>query len=137
MSKAVGIDYGVKRTGIAITDSLKIIASGLTTIETKKLLFFISELTQKEDIDFFVIGYPVKLQNKKNDIIKDIDIIIDKLKTKYPSVPIHKIDERYTSKIAKNTLINSGIKKMKRRNKKIIDQISATIILQDYLDYYL
>ena len=137
MSKAVGIDYGVKRTGIAITDSLKIIASGLTTIETKKLLFFISELTQKEDIDFFVIGYPVNLQNKKNDIIKDIDIIIDKLKTKYPSVPIHKIDERYTSKIAKNTLINSGIKKMKRRNKKIIDQISATIILQDYLDYYL
>ena len=137
MSKAVGIDYGVKRTGIAITDSLKIIASGLTTIETKKLLFFISELTQKEDIDFFVIGYPVNLQNKKNDIIKYIDIIIDKLKTKYPSVPIHKIDERYTSKIAKNTLINSGIKKMKRRNKKIIDQISATIILQDYLDYYL
>ena len=137
MSKAVGIDYGVKRTGIAITDSLKIIASGLTTIETKKLLIFISELTQKEDIDFFVIGYPVNLQNKKNDIIKDIDIIIDKLKTKYPSVPIHKIDERYTSKIAKNTLINSGIKKMKRRNKKIIDQISATIILQDYLDYYL
>ena len=137
MSKAVGIDYGVKRTGIAITDSLKIIASGLTTIETKKLLFFISELTQKEDIDFFVIGYPVNLQNKKNDIIKDIDIIIDKLKTKYPSVPIHKIDERYTSKIAKNTLINSGTKKIKRRNKKIIDQISATIILQDYLDYYL
>ena len=137
MSKAVGIDYGVKRTGIAITDSLKIIASGLTTIDTKKLLFFISELTQKEDIDFFVIGYPVNLQNKKNDIIKDIDIIIDKLKTKYPSVPIHKIDERYTSKIAKNTLINSGTKKIKRRNKKIIDQISATIILQDYLDYYL
>tara|TARA_B100000401_G_C52547590_1_gene596856 strand:- start:319 stop:732 length:414 start_codon:yes stop_codon:yes gene_type:complete len=137
VSKAVGIDYGVKRTGIAITDSLKIIASGLTTIETKKLLFFISELTQKEDIDFFVIGYPVNLQNKKNDIIKDIDIIIDKLKTKYPSVPIHKIDERYTSKIAKNTLINSGTKKIKRRNKKIIDQISATIILQDYLDYYL
>ena len=137
MSKAVGIDYGAKRTGVAITDSLKIIASGLTTIETKKLLFFISELTQKEDIDFFVIGYPVNLQNKKNDIIKDIDIIIDKLQTKYPSVPIHKIDERYTSKIAKNTLINSGIKKIKRRNKKIIDQISATIILQDYLDYYL
>tara|TARA_B100000214_G_scaffold230254_1_gene167835 strand:- start:412 stop:825 length:414 start_codon:yes stop_codon:yes gene_type:complete len=137
VSKAVGIDYGTKRTGVAITDSLKIIASGLTTIETKKLLFFISELTQKEDIDFFVIGYPVNLQNKKNDIIKDIDIIIDKLKTKYPSVPIHKIDERYTSKIAKNTLINSGTKKMKRRNKKIIDQISATIILQDYLDYYL
>ena len=137
MSKAVGIDYGAKRTGVAITDSLKIIASGLTTIETKKLLLFISELTQKEDIDFFVIGYPVNLQNKKNDIIKDIDIIIDKLQTKYPSVPIHKIDERYTSKIAKNTLINSGIKKIKRRNKKIIDQISATIILQDYLDYYL
>ena len=137
MSKAVGIDYGAKRTGVAITDSLKIIASGLTTIETKKLLLFISELTQKEDIDFFVIGYPVNLQNKKNDIIKDIDIIIDKLQTKYPSVPIHKIDERYTSKIAKNTLINSGTKKIKRRNKKIIDQISATIILQDYLDYYL
>ena len=137
MSKAVGIDYGAKRTGVAITDSLKIIASGLTTIETKKLLFFISELTKKEDIDFFVIGYPVNLQNKKNDIIKDIDIIIDKLKTKYPSVPIHKIDERYTSKIAKNTLINSGIKKKKRRNKKMVDQISATIILQDYLNYYL
>jgi len=137
VSKAVGIDYGAKRTGVAITDSLKIIASGLTTIETKKLLLFISELTQKEDIDFFVIGYPVNLQNKKNDIIKDIDIIIDKLQTKYPSVPIHKIDERYTSKIAKNTLINSGTKKIKRRNKKIIDQISATIILQDYLDYYL
>ncbi len=137
MSKAVGIDYGAKRTGVAITDSLKIIASGLTTIETKKLLLFISELTQKEDIDFFVIGYPVNLQNKKNDIIKDIDIIIDKLQTKYPSVPVHKIDERYTSKIAKNTLINSGTKKIKRRNKKIIDQISATIILQDYLDYYL
>ena len=137
MSKAVGIDYGAKRTGVAITDSLKIIASGLTTIETKKLLLFISELTQKEDIDCFVIGYPVNLQNKKNDIIKDIDIIIDKLQTKYPSVPIHKIDERYTSKIAKNTLINSGTKKIKRRNKKIIDQISATIILQDYLDYYL
>tara|TARA_Y100001933_G_C18525983_1_gene366945 strand:+ start:37 stop:450 length:414 start_codon:yes stop_codon:yes gene_type:complete len=137
VSKAVGIDYGAKRTGVAITDSLKIIASGLTTIETKKLLLFISELTQKEDIDFFVIGYPVNLQNKKNDIIKDIDIIIDKLQTKYPSVPVHKIDERYTSKIAKNTLINSGTKKIKRRNKKIIDQISATIILQDYLDYYL
>ena len=137
MSKAVGIDYGAIRTGVAISDSLKIIASGLTTIETKKLFFFISELIQKEDIDSFVIGYPVNLQNKKNDIIKDIDIIIDKLKTKYPNVPIHKIDERYTSKIAKNTLINSGTKKIKRRNKKIIDQISATIILQDYLDYYL
>ncbi len=135
MSKAIGIDYGTKRVGISISDSSQLIASGLTTVVNKNIFQFLSELFNKQDIDTIVIGNARNLDGTKTDISLEIEKFTTKLKIKYPNKQICMIDERFTSKIAFQSIIDSGVKKEKRKDKSLIDEVSATIILQDYLSY--
>ena len=135
MGKALGIDYGTKRTGIAITDAMQIIASGLTTVATHTLDDFISNLVQKESIECFVVGDPKNLDGTATDSTGHVNGFVKRIQQTYPAIPIHKIDERFTSKIAKQSILLSGAKKKVRQNKSLVDQVSATIILQNYLDY--
>ena len=135
MGKALGIDYGTKRTGIAITDAMQIIASGLTTVATHTLDDFISNLVQKEAIECFVVGDPKNLDGTATDSTGHVNGFVKRIKQTYPDIPIYQIDERFTSKIAKQTILASGAKKKVRQNKALVDQVSATIILQNYLDY--
>tara|TARA_B110000908_G_scaffold163992_1_gene211305 strand:+ start:1352 stop:1762 length:411 start_codon:yes stop_codon:yes gene_type:complete len=135
MGKALGIDYGTKRTGIAITDAMQIIASGLTTIPTHLLDDFISNLVQKETIACFVVGDPKNLDGSNTDSTGHVNGFVKRLQKSHPTIPVHQIDERFTSKIAKQSILASGIKKKGRKNKALVDEVSATIILQDYLDY--
>ena len=135
MGKALGIDYGTKRTGIAITDAMQIIASGLTTVSTHTLDDFISNLAQKEAIECFVVGDPKNLDGTATDSTGHVNSFVKRLHKKYPKIYVHRIDERFTSKIAKQSILASGIKKKGRQNKALIDEVSATIILQSYLDY--
>ena len=135
MGKALGIDYGTKRTGIAITDAMQIIASGLTTVATHTLDDFISNLVQKEAIECFVVGDPKNLDGTATDSTSHVNGFVKRIKQRYPDIPIYQIDERFTSKIAKQSILASGVKKKVRQNKALVDQVSATIILQNYLDY--
>ncbi|MAO71353.1 MAG: Holliday junction resolvase RuvX [Flavobacteriales bacterium] len=135
MSKAIGIDYGTKRVGISISDSSQLIASGLTTVVNKNIFQFLSELFNKQDIDTIVIGNARNLDGTNTDISLEIEKFTTKLKIKYPNKQICMIDERFTSKIAFQSIIDSGVKKEKRKDKSLIDEVSATIILQDYLSY--
>ena len=134
MGKALGIDFGVKRTGIAISDNEKILASGLITVSTNLIYGFISELFIREEIDFIVVGLPKNLKNQPTDATMQTERFINRLKNIYRNKPIFTIDERFTSKIAKRVIVSSGIKKNKRRDKNLVDKISAAIILQDYID---
>ena len=135
MSKAVGVDYGTKRIGIAISDSSQIIATPLCTIENKIIFSFLKDLLEKEEIDTIVIGEAKNLDTTKTDSTKKIYQFVEKLKNQFPKILIKTIDERFTSKIAFQSIIDSGVKKKKRKNKSLIDNVSATIILQDYLTY--
>ena len=133
MGKYIGIDYGKKRTGISITDDDKIISSPLITVETKDLFEFLNNYFKKEKIEIIVIGLPMRLDNTYNIIFKDIQKFAQKLKNKF-KIPIHYVDERYTSKIASTIISNSHLNKMKRRNKYIVDKVSASLILETYLN---
>ena len=134
MAKALGIDYGKKRVGIAISDSLQIIASALTTIDTPNIFTFLKDLLEKEEIDCFVVGEPKNLDGTPTDSTVITKEFVAKLSKKYPYISIKRIDERFTSKIAKQSILDAGIKKMKRRDKALVDKVSAAIILQSYLD---
>ena len=133
MAKALGIDYGTKRTGLAITDELQIIASSLTTVSTKQLDNYIAKLLNQYNIECFVIGDPKNLDGSNTNSSPYVENFVRKLKVSYPKIDIHRIDERYTSKIAKQSIINSGVNRKRRQDKKLVDKISATIILQSYL----
>ena len=135
MGKALGIDYGTKRTGIAITDGMQVIASGLATILTNNLDSFIAEIVLKEDIECFVVGNPKNLDGTDTDSTPYVNSFVKRLQRLYPTICVQQIDERFTTKIAKKSMLESGLKKKKRKNKELVDQISATIILQDYLNY--
>ena len=135
MAKAVGIDYGTKRIGISISDHSQIIATALCAVENKNIFPFLKDLLEKEEVDTIVIGEAKNLDNTETDSSKQIYQFIEKLKNQFPKVIIKTIDERFTSKIAFQSIIDSGIKKKKRQNKSLIDEVSATIILQDYLSY--
>ena len=135
MGKALGIDYGTKRTGIAITDSMQIIASGLTTVATHTLDSFLSDIVISENIECFVVGHPKNLDGTNTDSTGHVNSFVKRLQKKYPEIPVHQIDERFTSKIAKQSILASGIKKKGRQNNALVDEVSATIILQNYLDY--
>ncbi len=134
MGKVLAIDYGSKRTGIAITDALQIIASGLTTISTSCLDDFIADIVIKEEIDCFVVGNPKNLDGTDTNISPYVNSFVKRLQKLYPSKLIYQIDERFTSKIAKQSILESGVNRKKRQNKSLVDEVSATIILQDYLD---
>lgn len=135
MGKALGIDYGTKRTGIAITDAMQIIATGLTTVATHTLDDFISDIVLKENIDCFVVGDPKNLDGTNTDSTAHVSGFVKRLQKLYPTTLVHQIDERFTSKIAKQSILASGVKKKSRQNKALVDKLSATIILQNYLDY--
>ena len=134
MGKVLGIDYGTKRTGIAITDSMKIIATGLTAIPTHTLDDFISDITIKENIECFVVGSASNLDGKDTDSTPHIRGFLRRLQKSYPNTLLCQIDERFTSKIAKRVILESGVKKEKRRDRWLVDKVSATLILQSYLD---
>ncbi|XCI75414.1 MAG: Holliday junction resolvase RuvX [Flavobacteriales bacterium] len=134
MSRILSIDYGSKRTGLAVTDPMKLIASGLNTVPTEKLMVFLSTYLGQEIIEKIIIGWPKQLNGQEAPIETSIQKFINKLHKKYPNITIERIDERFTSKLALNAMIEAGLKKKRRRDKALIDQISATIILQSYLD---
>jgi len=134
VAKALGLDYGKKRVGIAISDSLQMIASALTTIDTPNIFTFLKDLLEKEEIDCFVVGEPKNLDGTPTDSTVITKEFVAKLSKKYPHISIKRIDERFTSKIAKQSILDAGIKKMKRRDKALVDKVSAAIILQSYLD---
>lgn len=133
MGRIVAIDYGLKRTGIAVTDELQIIASGLTTVETSELLHFLKTYVQQEQVELFLVGAPKQMDNTASESETLITPFLTKLKEEIPQIPIQRVDERFTSKMAFQTMIDSGLKRKQRRNKALIDEISATIILQSYL----
>ena len=134
MSKIVAIDFGGKRCGIAETDSLQIIASGLTTVETKNLQDFMMEYLQKEDVECMVVGEPRRLNDEMSTIEKSIEPFINFIKKRFPKLKIEREDERFTSKMAMESMIAGGVKKMKRRDKALVDKVSATLILQSYME---
>jgi putative Holliday junction resolvase len=133
MARILAIDFGKKRTGIAVSDELQLIASGLTTVDTIVLLSFIKEYTTKEKVELFLVGKPKQMNNTDSESENLIIPFLQQLKKLFPQIPVKRIDERFTSKMAFQTMIDSGMKKKQRRNKKVIDEISATIILQSYL----
>lgn len=133
MARILAIDFGTKRTGIAVTDELQIIASGLTTVSTNDLISFLKEYTSKENVELFVIGKPKQMNNSDSESESFILSFLDKLSKQFPSIPYTRVDERFTSKMAFQTMIDSGLKRKQRQNKALIDEISATIILQSYL----
>jgi len=133
MARILAIDYGLKRTGLAVTDELQIIASGLTTVNTKELLIFLKDYTSKEQIELFLVGEPKQMDNTASESESLILTFLEKLKKLFPTIPVIRVDERFTSKMAFQTMIDSGLKKNQRKNKALIDEISATLILQSYL----
>ena len=133
MARILALDYGEKRTGIAVTDELQIIASGLITVKTDELIKFLIDYTNKEQVELFIVGLPKQMNNSDSESEKHILSFLKQLKKSLPKIPIKRIDERFTSKIAFQTMIDSGLKKKQRRNKGLVDEISATIILQSYL----
>jgi len=135
MSKILSIDYGTKRTGFAISDNSKIFAFGLSTQETKNNLTYIKTIVAKENIDTILIGIPKKLNNELATIVPQIENFITKIQQQHPQIIIERLDERFTSKMAFQSMIDSGMKKKDRQNKALVDEISATILLQNYLEY--
>ncbi|MEZ4970309.1 MAG: Holliday junction resolvase RuvX [Flavobacteriaceae bacterium] len=134
MGRIVALDYGKVRTGIAVTDELQLIASGLTTVDTKELLNFLRKFVQEEKVEKFVVGEPRQMNNLPSESEELIQPFLRTLKGVFPKIPVERQDERFTSKMAFQTMIDSGLKKKQRKDKALVDEISATIILQAYLN---
>ena len=134
MSRLLSIDYGKKRTGIAVSDPLQIIANGLTTVETSKLFEFLEDYLKKEEVESIIVGLPKQLNGQPSENMKRIEPFVNRLKKIYPKINIEYFDERFTSKLAHQAMIDGGLKKQDRRNKELVDEISATIILQGYME---
>jgi len=133
MARILAIDFGKKRTGIAVTDELQIIASGLTTVNTEELISFLTAYISKNKVALFLVGKPKQMNNTDSESEALIAPFLKKLENKIPQIPLLRVDERFTSKMAFQTMIDSGMNKKQRRNKALVDEISATIILQSYL----
>ena len=133
MARIIAIDYGLKRTGIAVTDPLQIIATALTTVETPKLFHFLKEYISKEEVELFIIGDPKNLDDSDTHATPLVKKAVERLKKEFPSIPVLLVDERYTSSLATRAMIDMGMNKKQRRDKTIVDKIAATIILQEYL----
>lgn len=134
MGRILAFDYGTKRTGIAVTDPLQLIASGLKTVETSEILTFLEAYCTDEEVVLFVVGLPKQMNNLPSESEQFIKSFIRNLKRTFPEIPIKREDERFTSKMALQSMIDSGIKKKQRQNKAMVDEISATLILQSYLN---
>jgi len=134
MGRIMAIDYGLRRTGLAVTDTLQMIANGLTTVATADLVSFIQNYVKKEPVERFVVGLPKQMNNEPSESMKQIEPFVAKLKKELPEIPVEYLDERFTSVLAHKAMLEGGMKKMKRRDKAIVDEISAVIILQSYLE---
>lgn len=134
MGRILAIDYGVRRTGIAVTDSLQIIANGLTTVDTKQLLDFLKEYTRREEVELFVVGLPKQTNGLDSDNLPRVRSFVGQLQKALPGIPVEWWDERYTSVMAHQAMLESGIGKKARQNKALVDEISACIILQGYME---
>lgn len=134
MGRILAIDYGLKRTGIAVTDPLRIIATPLETVPTPDLFSFLTAYVKKENVDELVVGMPKTLSNDDSEIAPQVRKFVENLRLKFPEIPVHLVDERFTSSMARQALIDGGMKKKDRQIKSNVDKISATIILQTFLD---
>ena len=134
MSRILAIDYGRKRTGIAVTDPMQIIANGLTTVPTGELMDFLLDYMKREKVERIIIGHPKQMNNQDSESMKYIVPFVNRLKKMLPDVPLEMVDERFTSVLAHQAMLAGGLKKKDRQNKALVDEISATIILQSYLE---
>jgi len=133
MARILSIDYGKKRTGIAVTDPLQIIATGLTTVETPKLFLFLKDYFAKEQVELIIMGEPKNMDDTDTHATPLVKKAVERLKKEFPAIPIKMVDERFTSKMASQAMIEMGLKKKQRQNKALVDEIAATIMLQEYL----
>jgi len=133
LPRILSIDYGLKRTGLAVTDPLQIIATGLTTVESKQLIPFLKDYFAREEVELIIIGEPKNWDDTDTHATPLVEKTIKQLEKNFPKIPIKRVDERYTSKMAKDAMLEMGLKKMQRRNKKLVDEIAATIMLQEYM----
>jgi putative holliday junction resolvase len=133
LPRILSIDYGRKRTGLAVTDPLQIIASGLATVESKQLIPFLKDYFQKEPVELIIIGEPKNLDDSDTHATPLVEAFIKELQKNFPQIPVKRVDERFTSKMAKDAMLDMGMKKMQRRNKALVDEIAATILLQEYM----
>ncbi len=133
MARIIAIDFGLKRTGLAVTDPLQIIATGLTTVDSKEMIPFLKKYFLQEEVELIIIGEPKNWDESDTHATPLVNEVIKKLAKEFPDMPLKTVDERYTSKMAKQAMIEMGMKKKDRRNKKIVDEIAATIMLQEYL----
>ena len=135
MARILSIDYGGKRTGLAVTDPLKIIATGLQTVETTKLVSFLKNYFSKEQVELVIIGMPVNWDDTATHATPLVQKFIKEFQKNFPSIPIKEVDERFTSKLASQAMLQMGLKKKQRQNKAMLDEIAATIMLQEYLQH--
>ncbi|WP_026461977.1 Holliday junction resolvase RuvX [Adhaeribacter aquaticus] len=133
MARVLAIDYGNKRVGLAVTDPLKLIANPLDTVHAKDVIMFLKNYIQKEAVEAFVVGMPKTLDNTPTDVTSAVVGFVRKLKKEIPEIPVYTVDERFTSRMAFQAMIDGGVKKKDRQNKATVDKVSATIILQSYL----
>jgi len=133
LSRILSIDYGLKRTGIAVTDPFQIIASGLTTVESKQLIPFLKDYFSREPVELVIIGEPKNWDDSDTHATPLVEKCIKNLQKNFPQMPIKRVDERYTSKMARDSMLEMGLKKKQRRNKALVDEIAATILLQEYM----
>lgn len=134
MKRIIGIDYGKKRVGVAVSDPLMIFASPLETVPTANIINYLKTYTSKEEVEKFVVGYPLNMDNKPSEAAQYVDIFLKQLKKAFPQIPVVLEDERFTSVLAFQSLIDSGVKKMDRRDKTAVDKVSAALILQTFMD---
>lgn len=135
MARILAIDYGGKRTGLAVTDPLQIVATGLTTVETPQLFKYLKEYFIKEQVELILIGMPTNWDDSDTHATPLVKKAIERLKKEFPAIPLKEVDERYTSKMAKQAMIQMGLGKKQRQNKALVDEIAATIMLQEYLQH--
>lgn len=133
MARIISIDYGGKRTGLAVTDPLQIIATGLTTVDTRDLIPFLKKYFKEEAVELIIIGEPKNWDESDTHATPLVKQAVIKLKKEFPNIPLKLVDERYTSKLASQAMVQMGLKKKDRQNKRIIDEVAATILLQEYL----
>jgi len=134
MDRIIGIDYGRKRVGVAVSDPLRIFASALDTVPSAKIIDYLKKYAESETVERFVVGYPMNLDNTPSEAAADVDIFLKQLKKHFPEVPVTLEDERFTSVLAHRAMIDGGVKKMDRRDKAAVDKVSAALILQTFLD---
>ncbi len=134
MGRIISIDYGRKRTGLAATDTLQLIANGLCTVPSNELMVFLKKYVEKEPVEKFIVGLPKQMNNQPSESMKYIEPFVHLLKKTFPAIPVEMVDERFTSVLAHRAMIDGGLKKKERQDKALVDEISAVILLQSYME---